>query len=79
MNNLVGSAERIRKARTKGASHRNDFALKGSLHDVPLTLVDHEWGLSVVFGILIGLCDNPSRSVLHLTCQSPIHVREKER
>lgn len=45
--------------RTERTRHGDDVALKGAVHDVPRALVDDEGRLAVVFGVLVGLRDDP--------------------
>ena len=44
---------------TELTGHRDDFALERTFRDIPLSLIDHERRLSVIFRILICLRDDP--------------------
>ena len=52
-----------RALRTFGARHGEDVAFKVALEDAPCALVDDERRLALAAGVLVGLGDDPGRSI----------------
>jgi len=44
--------------------HRDDITLEGSLADGPVTLINAEWGFSVILCVLSGFGNDPCRNAL---------------
>ena len=44
-------------------AHRDDISFERALHDIPLTLVDHERRLAVITSVLVCLGHDPCRGI----------------